>query len=341
MSEQSHEYQQDSSPLVWAMVDGTIGHANQVTGLAVKLGLPYRIKALEYTKTSSVPHKLLGARPMGLTKSCRDALEKDLQRDMPKVVIAAGNRMAAPARWLKKLHPEIKLIQILWPGDPVNEFDMVIAPKHDQVEEHNNVVTTLTALHGLTQETLASEGQRFSMLEEVRELPRPWVSCLIGGNSKHGPYSSADYEEMIHSAKELTGSGSLMISNSRRSAPDLDKKLAQLVGDTPYYFHNAHTTIQNQYLGMLSAADAHVISGESVSMISEAIMSNLPIYIYVPDCLWGKETKINRFHDALLEADVIHILKKGRKFKKWQPKALPDETGRIATLIRRNFSLGG
>ncbi len=210
--------------------------------------------------------------------------------------------MAAPARWLKKLHPEITLVQILWPGDPIADFDMVVTPKHDQIEEGGKIVTTLTALHGLTQETLANEGQKFAMQEAVRDLPRPWVSCLIGGNSKHGPYSSADYEEMIHSAKALAGEGSLMISNSRRSAPDLGKKIKTLIGDTPYYFHDAHTAIQNQYIGMLSATDAHVISGESVSMISEAIMSNLPIYIYVPDCLWGKETKINRFHDALIEA---------------------------------------
>lgn len=339
MSEQSHAYEETPQPVVWALVDSTVGHANQVMGLAVKIGLPYRIKALDYTKTSSVPHKILGARGNGLTKQCRETLEKEIQRDMPKLIIAAGARTASPMRWLKKLHPEIKLVQILWPGEPVTDFDYVIVPKHDKISGYDNVIETLTSLHGLTQETLASEGQSFSMIEEVRNLPRPWVSCLVGGDSKHGPYSSADYEEMLRAAKKLAGKGSLMISNSRRSSSSLELYIKDIVGDVPHYFHDAHCAVQNRYMGILSACDAHVISGESVSMLSEAIAANLPIYVYVPDCLWGKETKINRFHDALIAEDAIKLLTKDTTMVDWQPAVIKDEATRVAEQIKTTLSL--
>ncbi len=56
---------------------------------------------------------------------------------------------------------------------------------------------------------------------------------------------------------------------------------------------------ENPYLGFLAAANVVVVTGESVSMCSEACATGKPVYIFAPDGLITD--KHARQHQALIE----------------------------------------
>jgi hypothetical protein len=56
---------------------------------------------------------------------------------------------------------------------------------------------------------------------------------------------------------------------------------------------------------ILGASDLLLVSGESVSMVSEAVSSGKPVIVFLP-CAWsGLKSKHRRFLDGLLEKKCI------------------------------------
>jgi mitochondrial fission protein ELM1 len=83
---------------------------------------------------------------------------------------------------------------------------------------------------------------------------------------------------------------------------------------------------------MLGAADAIIVTADSVSMISEAAATGKPVHIVELD---GGSKKFARFHQALRDAGVTRPF--AGMLGGWGYAPL-DDTARAAAEIRRRFA---
>jgi hypothetical protein len=133
-------------------------------------------------------------------------------------------------------------------------------------------------------------------------LPRPFIAVLIGGSNSIYRLGS---DEMLRMATKLVAcarslQGSLLITPSRRTAPDAIAALAPSLTGVPHYLWNMQGN--NPYFALLGLADFIVVTCDSVNMISEAASTGKPVYV---EALPGGSVKSNRFLDGLRDAGVV------------------------------------
>lgn len=274
---------------IWALVDDRPGTAAQALGVAEKLGVPFECKELRYNNFARLPNILLGASLLGIA-SCPSPLAPP----WPDLVIAAGRRAAPVALYIKKHSPNTKLVQLMQPGGCASRFDLIAVPEHDRRPLAANVMRTLLTPHRLTQAGLGAAAAQWRA--RLAHLPRPYVTVLLGGNSRHGAWRREDYIALLTQAQKLAGQGSLLITTSRRTDPAVAALVAQHV-TAPHYLHAWSAGGDNPYLAFLALAESIIVTGDSMSMISEACFTAAPVYIAAPT--GSVSPKHERLHGAL------------------------------------------
>src|SRR5215831_4008262 len=163
---------------VWALTDERAGNTSQTLGVAERLGLPVRIQRIQYTPRIRVPNWARGGSRIGV-----DQETLRLEAPWPKVVIAAGRRLAPISRHIKhRSLGRTKIVQIMDPEWASADFDLLVIPKHDRIVGGRNVVRVTGAPHRITPERLATAAQEWSIDERL--YPRPWLAVLVGGDAK-------------------------------------------------------------------------------------------------------------------------------------------------------------
>jgi mitochondrial fission protein ELM1 len=309
---------------VWGLVDDSA--QGQALGVIAKLGQPFTLKRLEYNALSHLPNMLRGASLMGVDR----AGSAPITTPWPKLVIAAGRRAVPALRYIKRKSPTTTTIYLMRP-DSMRGIDLAVVPAHDQPIPHERLITTLAPLHAITPEAL--ETARKSWAGQFKHLPRPWVALILGGDTRHGRYTAADWRELIQQAQQLAAAGSLLIATSRRT-PAEAMSMCEALLQGPHLLHRFHTDKDSPYLGILACADAMIVTGDSLSMCAEASVSGKPVLIYtVPRVLPEKYT---RFHARLYEHGIAQPLDANSTID-WAPKAALDDAGKVAYEIRARF----
>lgn len=312
---------------VWGLVDDRTGHTGQVLGVISKLGLPYQLKRLEFNALGrNLPNGLLGSSLLGVHR----AGSAPLTPPWPQLVITAGRRTVPVLRYIKKKSPSTKTVYLMWPGSAA-QIDLVAAPQHDHPPAQANIITTLAPLHAVTPETIAVA--RDAWAPHFAHLPRPYVLLVLGGDTKHGSYSAAQWRDVIERAQLLAGGGSLLITTSRRT-PESAYRLADTLISVPHYLYHWEQSKDNPYLGMLGLADAVVVTGDSLSMCTEACVAGKPVFIYAPTGIMPP--KHQALHQALIERGMARRLEDATDLN-WAPPAALDEAGDVAAEIHRRL----
>jgi len=108
------------------------------------------------------------------------------------------------------------------------------------------------------------------------------VALLVGGDSKQHSFSAADAALMgkmvLEQVKAL--GGSLYAVTSRRTSKAAADALAEVLQQEASLHVWSPGAKNNPYLEYLAAADILVVSGESESMLTDAIATAKPVYIY-------------------------------------------------------------
>ncbi|GAB6053230.1 mitochondrial fission ELM1 family protein [Magnetospira thiophila] len=265
-------------PTIWALCDDRAGNVNQVRGVAEALGLPFMIQDLTYTAAAALPNYMVGATFGGLTRDARI----NLAPPWPEVVIAAGRRTAPVARAIKeKAKGKCFLLQIMYPGDAgIDEFDMVAVPHHDKMPHRDNFFEILGAPHRLNAGNLAAAAKAWE--GKFDHLPSPRIALIVGGSTKRRDFTPEMGAELGRLASGLAQSknGSLLVTTSRRTGEATGPLLDAI--DCPAFTFRWGDKGDNPYLGYMAVADAVIVTGDSVSMCSEACALPKPTYIYAP-----------------------------------------------------------
>lgn len=244
-------------PSVWVLLGKHAGDNAQMKDIAKALGWPYALKQA----TTDDGSQALVAPPW------------------PDLVISAGRRTAPLARSIcQRSGGSTRSVVVGRPRAPLGEFDLVLTTPQYSLPLRDNVVdmpAPFIAERALDDAALEAWRQRFA------ELPRPWVALLAGGNSMPYQLDAAVAAELGCQASSAVAAqfGSLLVSTSPRTSADARQALLKAI-DTPVFSYSFGSAEENPYGALLALADAFIVTGESVSMLTEACMTGRPVAVF-------------------------------------------------------------
>ncbi len=311
----------DLQPLVWVVDSAYTGELHARKGVAERLGYGYEFIPLPNGDARSY-QKLL------LEKYAADSKEGN-----PPLFIISGTGEETTAEIADLRMPfdgrlfNIYLASIL-PDERhprLAEYDLIASPQL----EGGNIVTLTGVPHQLTRDHLAAASQKHAGY--FNSLPKPIIGLLIGGNTRycngfteaHARYLA---ERIAKIGTELNGA--IVITNSRRT-PDaaLNALLDGLAGVTHFFFDWEAIEV-SFYHALLAYADLFIVTGDSLSMCSEAAFTGKPILADLSEN--ATECYHREIVGKLIEYGAAKLLT--GHFESWTYLP-PDPTGAIAKEI--------
>ncbi|MFZ2587904.1 MAG: mitochondrial fission ELM1 family protein [Alphaproteobacteria bacterium] len=317
---------------LWVLDDGRTGNLNRCLGVAAALGFddPEVIAVRAKWATRWLDWLLVPWVFEGLPKV----------EDYPQVVVAAGARCSRVAAWMKRQKPGLFVVQIMRPAKAYGAYDVVVMEQHDSPPKRANVCVTVGAVNHVTKAKLEKEGQRWEA--RLKACGKPRLAVMVGGGSKHGVFGRAEAarlaEELLAVARE-NGAG-LMVSTSRRTGAEATAVLEKaLTSQTKVAVHvwkpDNPQARDNPYLGYLALADAVVVTGDSISMVSEAATAGKPVYVWVGDGVLPR--KFKAFLEAMQEQGRVRVW--GGKLNLRPPAAPLMDTAVVAGFVKSRWRM--
>lgn len=293
----------------WVITEGIAGTENQCLGVAERLsmqaGISFEVKRISLRQ----PWKALSPY-IGFEQ--RWSFSPSLIAPWPEIVIAAGRKAIAAARYIKRQSPSTYIAFIQDPRVPCPDFDLIAAPAHDGVSG-DNVMQTLASPNRITEQKLEGAVKPFAHLKDIKQ---PRIAVMIGGKSKAYDITP-DMMRAICKTLKSTGHG-LMITASRRTGAENLQILHDEMADYPdaYIWDGSG---ENPYFAFLAWADMILVTADSASMLSEACSTGKPVYI-IP--LKGHHPRIAALHRNLIDHGAARIF--SGKIESWTYEPLND-----------------
>ena len=312
-------------PDIWVFDDGRAGTFNQALAIAEALSFPFIIKKIEYTPFAKLPNFIRGKSKIGISEKTIKALLKDSGK-LPDIIITAGRRAAPLARYIRKLsHGKTKIVQIMYPGRiGLSDFSLVVIPKHDNlgIASKENVFEITGAPHRISEKVLHEATKKWH--KTFAKYPRPLTAVIVGGSTKNRTFTNAMAQELTDGINKLIGKkdqGTILLTTSRRTGASQEKIIISNLPDAKYVYKWKDKG-DNPYFGFLALADRIVVTGDSVSMCSEACSTSVSVYIYDNPMLitkkhcrflrelysQGRAHPLSLTFDQAMEENACHIL---------------------------------
>ena len=318
------DYKKDK--IAWCITDGAAGNVSQVKGLASAMKLDFQLKVVKLR----FPWKFL---PVGYLPSFGLAIKHlDTLRDeaIPSYIITAGRKSIYSSLYLKnKFKNKVKTIHIQDPKINSKLFDCVVAPEHDSISGQN-VIKSKLAINHINDQLLFSEAKKFQ--EKLSFLKKPIVTVILGGKNKNYYFDKSQLSKLEKKIDVINNmnSISLVFLFSRRT----DNFIKDFIIKKYSHEHTVWTDQKNNpYLALLHLSSCIVCTGDSVSMISEALNSGKSVYVFRLKSK-KKYNRIEKFNDKLLELGYIRELNETLVFDQIN---LENETEIIAKKIIENY----
>lgn len=251
-------------PLVWLLLGGRAGDNNQLLALADALGFPYEVKELRYSLARRFP--LLRRGMNGLAPESRMTVAPP----WPDLVMAVGYASVPVARFIRQqTGGRAKLVHVGNPRRRLPDFDLQLTTPQYSRADAQNLVELPFPIGNPARDTQPS----LEELKWLRELPRPHRLVAIGGSARHWQVDHGALREAIKSIQKKIPSGSLIIATSKRTS-GRTRMLVQTLMNGP---HQVVVDDHPSFGTLLADSDEIYVTADSVSMLSEAILSGKPV----------------------------------------------------------------
>jgi mitochondrial fission protein ELM1 len=309
--------------VTWVVTAGEAGMRSQARGLAMRVDPDAR----EVIVRLRWPFGWLPAGAPGLLRFGLAPGSAVPGPPWPDLVVSCGRKASRVALAIGRASGgRAVLVNAQDPLCDPARFDLVIAMAHDRATGPN-VVKVLTALNEVTPERLAAAVPRWETA--FGALPRPRIGVLLGGPSRRrgfrAPHAAVLGAELAR-LRRATG-GSLIVTPSRRTTAEAMDAFRAALGDAPAWIWDGGG--DNPYFGILALADRLVVTGDSVSMVSEAIATGRPVEIFA-EVSRGRHRGLIA---TLAEAGLARELVPGRDAAPPVPAAY-NESERAAAAVR-------
>src|SRR4051794_11658443 len=223
-----------------------------------------------YKWTARVRMKLFPVRVGHLTAASR----RWLQPPWPDLVVGIGRRTVPVARWIQKQSGgRTNLIRLGHPRADNDVFDLVITTRQYPVPPGDNVVILPLAMNRFRKPPSPTPDEQAWL--DARS--RPHLLLSLGGTA---PMWRLDLAALRLAVKKLVGrahqkKGTLIVVGSPRTPKEAWAIVREMTAGTG----NVAWVQKNEvlYPVLLNDADEQFVTADSVSMISEAVVTGKPI----------------------------------------------------------------
>ncbi len=209
------------------------------------------------------------------------------------VVISCGSA-TAPAARLAAAANGAKAIVIMNPAPvPLRRFQLAFVPAHDRVAANSHVVRTRGAVSRVTPEGLQAARERLRRHPQFHPPAaepweqRPMVALIVGGDTDLYHLTTSFAEALVRQVLSVCEAYDLgcLVTTSRRTPAAVEALLAEQLGSHPrcwLLLRASRDPLDGTLEGMLGWARVAVVTGESVSMVSEACASGCHVVVVEP-----------------------------------------------------------
>ena len=287
---------------LWVLLDDRRGSVGQAKGIIEALGenLDIKEKQLVYNKFASLPNWIRGRTLIGVDVKQSD----NFCETYPDMVLSTSRRTLSVARYIRKKSGNIsKIVQLMYPSEGVGlmDIDFFVVPQHDSVskQNHNKAFVITGAPTRIFEKNMSEAFSKWN--EEFSNLPKPWISVIIGGAIKGKPWPLKEAENLLNKVKNIHQKlgGSILITTSRRTGEDAQKLIMEGLKGIPQYTYLWGESKPNPIMGFYACADVIIVTGDSVSMCCEACGTGHPVLLYKG--LGWLPKKHTRFVSSLVE----------------------------------------
>ena len=301
------------------LTEGYHGMISQVEGLAKALQAEFQHKIVRLNWLwNYIPPKLTPISEIILKD--RHYITKNKSFDL---VISCGRKSVIPSAIIKKKNTNIFSIHIQDPKINYKNFDVIIAPEHDDLKGEN-VISSKGAIHYITQ--LEINKAKNYLIDKVQN--EKIVSLILGGPNKYYSFSNEELTQVFRKIKSnfiSQGYKVLVIPSMRTPKRIIDLAMKEFVTEG---FVINHVNKQ-AYLSALALATNIVVTCDSTSMISEAAVSGKPIFVAHMEPK-KNNYRFKKFFKLFKEMGITRNL--GEQVISWKYNKF-NEAERIATII--------
>ena len=307
------------NPKIWSLTDGSEGMISQTKGLAFELS-----NDVKELKTDIIfPWSKLQP---GILPIYNWIFKNKIPNSIPDIIISCGRKSVYLSIYLKKKFKKIINIHIQNPKISSNYFSYIIAPNHDNFKG-KNVINSIGALH-----YFKNEKKKFDINN------KNLVSCIIGGENNHYLFTLKEANNLCNKIIDLKTKNinlDFLVITSRRTSKDIKNLIKNKLDSISKLWLGEG---KNPYEFALYNSSFFIITSDSTSMISEASISGMPIYVYqLPHK--RKSIRFNRFHNEFKKLNIIRDFPSTNILENWSYDKL-DESKRIAGIIKERIIEG-
>ncbi len=239
--------------------EGVAGMRSQIEGLANLIGNSYNNYNIDIKPFfKSLPVQLIPASNFAYSNLNKIKIKEKT------LLISCGKKSVKASIYLKKKYKNLVFnIHIQDPKTQHNLFDLIICPEHDNLNKSNSI-STLLALHNIT----------FNKSTKSKDT----INFIIGGSNKYFDFNKETQKKILDEIIYLSENYKINVIPSRRTPSALLKKLEGIKSDNIFPFNNLFNP--KGYGDLLSEAMYHIVTWDSISMISEAIFSESSTFLY-------------------------------------------------------------
>ena len=224
-------------------------------------------------------------------------------------VVSCGSQ-AAGVNFILSQNHLAKSISILTPGLLSKEcFDVVVLPEHDKPKTHfrrARLITPKVSPNLINAVYLKEQGEGLMRhYSHLKGNVRTKFGVLIGGDTKGVKFNEDQIRELIKQIKDAAVhyNADILLTTSRRTSAAIEQII---VKELKNFERCSLCIIANQRNipeavgGILGLSDLVIVSGESISMVSEALSSAKRTIVFSPHGKYGDKAR-DKYEDFVLK----------------------------------------
>ena len=348
-----------SSPLkkVIILSDGKAGHLNQAKALYKEFKRYRKIQdryssgdtqaeIIEIKFKNRFTKALLNLMSLFSNKNCQGCMRclkfsltkesyENLMKKYCDTVISCGSGVAGVNR-LFAIENNAKNAVVMKPSIlRLKQFDMAVLPQHDRPNgKEGSIIVTDTVPNLMDEEYLSESAKEISKIAKLERPKR--IGILLGGDNSDFTLTEDITKKLLDNITKAASilDADLLFTTSRRTPKEAERIVSEkLSGEKRcrLLVIASRKNVPHAVGGILGLADIVVVSGESASMVSEAIYSGKPVIVFG----LKKKKKNSKFEKMLhhlkekgyiITADVEELFEAiERTSRTAGPKKLPED----------------
>ena len=251
------------------LTEGYHGMISQVEGMAKALKVEFQHKIVRLNWLwNFIPPKLTPKSDIILKDPSYIANPEKFD-----LVISCGRKSVIPSIILKKKNKKIINIHVQDPKINFNNFDLIIAPEHDNIRGEN-VICSRGAIHYVTREEI--EKSKSYLIEKTHN--KKIVTLVLGGPNKYYNFNNTELIKIFNKIKQnfISAGFMVIVIPSMRTPKRAIEIASREFSDSAYIVNSVD---KQAYLSSFALAKYIIVTCDSTSMISEAAISGKPIFV--------------------------------------------------------------